>query len=84
MSHQTIGTEGFVAWFFSIIYMRVVRACKNIIVRMLIHLIGLIIAILGLFYLFSTMPSLTSMFGMFLAFIGIVIFVIPFGVNAEI
>ncbi len=84
MSTQIIGTDGFVAWFFSIIYIRVVRACKNIIVRILVHSIGLIISILGLFYFFSTMPSLTSMFGMFLAFTGIVIFVIPFGVNAEL
>ena len=84
MSYKTIGSGGFIAWFYSLIYMRVVRACKNIFVRILAHSIGLIITIFGLFYLFSTIPSITSTFGMFLVFIGIVIFVTPFGVNAEL
>ena len=83
MSHQIIGTDGFVAWFYSLIYMRVVRACKNNFVRILVHSIGLIITIFGLFYLFSTMLSITSIYGMFLVFIGIVVFVTPFGIYAE-
>ena len=83
MSSPIIGTGGFVAWFYALIYMRVVRACKNIFVRIFAHSIGLIITIIGLFYLISTMASVTSIIGMFLVFIGIVIFVTPFGVNAE-
>jgi len=84
MSRQIIGTDSFVAWFNSLIYMRVVRACKNIFVRIFAHSIGLIITIIGLFYLISTIPSITSILGMFLVFIGIVIFVTPFGINAEL
>jgi len=84
MSYQIIGTDGFVAWFYSIIYMRVVRACKNIFVRMIIHSIGLIITILGLFALITKMPSMTSIFGIVLILGGIVIFITPFGVNAEL
>jgi len=84
MSYQIIGTDGFVAWFYSIIYMRVVRACKNIFVRMIIHSIGFIITILGLFALITKMPSMTSIFGIVLILGGIVIFITPFGVNAEL
>jgi len=84
MSHQTIGTDGFVAWFFSIIYMRIVRACKNIFVRILVHSIGLIITIFGLCAFLTSILSPMSIYGLFLIFGGIVIFVIPFGINAEL
>ena len=84
MSTDSIGTKGFVVWFFILIYMRVVQACKNNFIRMFIHSIGLIITIFGLFFLISIIPSIISIIGMFLVFIGIVIFVTPFGVNAEL
>jgi len=84
MTNGTIGTKGFVAWFYILIYMRMIKACKNNFIRWAIHSIGLIITIFGLFYLISTMPSMTSILGMFLVFVGIVVFVTPFGVNAEL
>lgn len=84
MSNTTIGTKGFVAWFYAVIYMRIVCACKNIFVRITIHSIGLIAIIIGLFALISTMPSSTSIIGLFMILIGIVVFVTPFGANVEI
>ena len=84
MNHQIIGTDGFVAWFYSIIYMRVVRACKNNFIRILVHSIGLIITIYGLYTLITSILTPLSVYGIFLILGGIVIFVIPFGVNAEL
>ena len=83
MSQGIIGTNGFVAWFYSLIYMRIVRACKNIFVRITIHLLGLIVTIIGLFALITTMPSITSIFGIFLTMIGVVVFIMPFGANTK-
>jgi len=85
MVHQIIGTRGFIAWFYAIIYMRVVRACKkNIFVRIFVHSTGLIITIFGLYTFITSILSKLSIYGLFLIFAGIIIFVTPFGVNAEL
>jgi len=84
MSDQIIGTDGFVAWFYSIIYMRIVRACRYNIIRILIHSIGLLLTILGLYAFITIIPSITSALGIFIILGGVVIFVIPFGINAEL
>ncbi len=76
-----VGSEGFVAWFYAIIYNKIRNACKNIIVKVVIHAIGLIMIIFGLHAIISTMPSFTSVMGVFLIFLGLVAFVIPFGVK---
>ena len=80
-----IGTAGFVAWFeaiiYSIIYNKVRKACKNIFVKIFIHLLGLLSIFVGIYFLIATMPSGTSIAGMFLALIGLVIFLIPIGVD---
>lgn len=83
MTNGIIGTEGFVAWFYSLIYMRVVRACKNIFVKIIVHSIGLIVIIIGLFALKTITPP-THILGIILIFAGVVVFITPFGVNAEL
>jgi len=84
MTSGVVGTKGFVAWFYILVYSRIVKACKNIYVRIIVHSLGLIVTISGLFAFIATMPSLTSALGLFLLLIGLVVFVIPFGVNAEV
>ena len=79
VSNGIIGTGGFVAWFYAVIYNRIQNACNNIIIRIFVHLIGLIATIIGLYFLITTMPSFTSIGGMVLIFMGLVIFFIPFG-----
>ena len=81
--NDVIGSDGFVAWFYAIFYMKVVKACRNIVVRMFIYSIGIIIIIIGLFYFILTMPSIISIIGMFMILIGVIVFITPFGVNAE-
>ena len=76
-----IGTEGFVAWLYAVIYNRIRKACRNIFIKLSIHLIGLMIMILGLYFFIATLPSFTSIAGLFLLFIGMAVFVLPFGVN---
>ena len=65
------GSRGFIAWFYAIIYVNLIKACKNIYVKSILYLIGIILMIVGLFYLITTMPSLTSIIGMYLVFIGL-------------
>ncbi len=77
------GKAGFVAWFYAVIYVRLRDACKNIYVKILMHSIGVIAIIVGLFYLITTMPSMISILGMFLVFIGLVVFLIPLGVDSS-
>ena len=85
MVHQIIGTRDFIAWFYAIIYMRVVRVCKKyFFVKITIHTIGLIIIIIGLYAFITSILLKLSIYGLFLIFAGIIIFVIPFGVNAEL
>ena len=76
------GSRGFIAWFYAIIYVNLIKACKNIFVKSLLYLIGMILMIVGLFYLITTMPSFTSISGVILAFIGLFIFLVPFGANS--
>lgn len=78
---MVIGTEGFVAWFEAIIYNKIRQACKNILVRIFVHLLGLISIILGLYFLIAYMPSMISIGRLFFSLIGIVIFVIPIGIK---
>ena len=78
---MVIGTAGFIAWFEGIIYNIVRKACKNIFVKIFVHLLGLSLAIIGIYLLVTTMPSVTSIFGMFLSLIGIVMFITPIGVK---
>jgi len=76
---QTIGTGGFISWFYAVIYVNIRKACKNIIIRLLIHIIGLILMILGLNYLITTFPSAISASSIFLILIGFFVFMIPMG-----
>jgi hypothetical protein len=76
---MTIGTKGFVAWFYAVIYNRVRKACKNIFVKISFHLLGMVFMILGIYFLIVTMPSFTSIAGLFLILIGLVVFLIPLG-----
>jgi len=78
---MVIGTAGFVAWFEAIIYNKVRKACKNIFLKIFVHLLGLSSMILGIYFLIVTIPSFLSIVGMFLALIGLVIFLTPIGVN---
>jgi hypothetical protein len=78
---HTIGTGGFISWFYAVIYVNIRKACKNIIFRLFIHALGLIFMIIGLNYLVTTFPSAISAFSIFLIFIGFVIFMIPMGVE---
>jgi ABC-type spermidine/putrescine transport system permease subunit II len=80
---MVIGTEGFVAWFEAIIYNRIRKACKNILIRILVHLLGLSSIVIGLYFLIAYMPSGISIGGLFLSLIGFVIFFIPIGVNNQ-
>lgn len=75
------GKEGFVAWFEAIIYNKIRQACKNITIRISVHLLGLISIIIGLYLLIIYLPSLISIGGLFLSLIGTVIFLIPIGVK---
>ena len=77
------GSRGFIAWFYAIIYVNLIKACKKIYVKSILYLIGIILMIVGLFYLITTMPSLTSIIGMYLVFIGLFVFLIPFGANSS-
>jgi hypothetical protein len=81
---MVIGTEGFVAWFEAIIYNRIRKICKNILIRILVHLLGLSSIVIGLYFLIAYMPSGISIGGLFLSLIGFVIFLIPIGVNNQI
>jgi hypothetical protein len=78
---QTIGTGGFISWFYAVIYVKIRRTCKNIVIRISVHLIGIIIMITGLYYLFASLLSPLSLVGLFFAFIGFFIFMIPIGVK---
>ena len=75
------GASGFVAWFEAIIYNRIRKACKNILIKIFVYLLGSIFMIIGLYLLILTMPSFTSIAGLFLTLIGLVIFLIPVGVK---
>jgi len=77
------GTSGFIAWFYAIIYKRMRSACKNIYIKVGIHLTGILAMIFGVYLMITTMPSLTSILGMLLIFLGLVIFALPFGVETE-
>lgn len=75
------GKAGFIALFEAVVYNNVRKACKNIFVKIFVHLLGFILMISGIYLLITTMPSYTSIFGLFLVFIGLVIFVTPVGVK---
>lgn len=75
-----VGTSGFVAWLYAVIYNMVRNACsKNITIKVFIHMAGLVTIIIGLYFLITTMPSFTSIGGMLLVFIGFFIFLLPLG-----
>ena len=78
-----MGSKGFITWFYAIIYVNLIKACKNIFVKSLLYLIGIIFIMVGLFYLITTMPSFTSISGVILAFIGLFLFLVPFGANSS-
>ena len=77
------GSRGFIAWFYAIIYVNLIKACKKIYVKSILYLIGIIFIMVGLFYLITTMPSVTSISGVILAFIGLFLFLVPFGANSS-
>lgn len=78
---MTVGTKGFIAWFEAILYNKIRNACKNIFIKIFIHSLGVLFMIAGLYFLFTTIPSLTSIAGVFLIILGLLLFVIPLGVD---
>ena len=76
-----IGTEGFVSWFYAIIYKRVRKACENIFIKIFVHIIGLISMIIGLFFLMTSTPPLSIAAAIFFIMGGLVIFLTPVGVE---
>jgi hypothetical protein len=80
-SGQAIGTKGFVAWFEAVIYNKIRKACKNILVKIFVHSAGLLFMVAGIYFLIVTIPSFTSMAGLFLIFMGVFVFLIPVGVK---
>lgn len=78
---MVVGTEGFIAWFEALIYNKIRHACKNIYVKIFVHALGILLVVGGLYFLITTIPSFTSIIGLFLIFIGLVVFVIPLGVE---
>jgi hypothetical protein len=76
---QTVGSGGFISWFYAVIYVNIRKVCKNIVIRLSIHLIGLIFMVIGFYYLIAYFPSFVSAISIFLVFIGFVIFMIPMG-----
>ncbi len=77
------GKEGFIAWFYAVLYVGVRKACKNIYIKILVHSIGIITIVIGMFYFITTMPSASSILGMVLIFAGFVIFLTPLGVDSS-
>ena len=73
------GTRGRIAWFYAVIYNRILSACENIFVKISLHLIGLTAMVVGLYFFILTMPSFASIGGLLLLLIGLVVFVTPFG-----
>jgi len=78
---MVVGTKGFIAWFEALIYNKIRNACKNIYVKISVHTIGILLMVVGIYFLIITMPSLASIAGLLLIIIGLVIFVIPLGVE---
>lgn len=76
-----IGTTGYVAWFYAIIYNRIRKSCENIVVKVFVHSIGVLLIVVGLYFLITTIPSFISIGGMFLSFVGLVVFVTPLGIE---
>ena len=74
---------GFLAFFEIYVYNKIRNACKNIIIKIFVHLVGLIFMMVGIYFLIATIPSFTSIGGMFLIFVGLVVFLIPIGVCTE-
>lgn len=77
---MTQSGTGFVTWFEIFVYNKIRNACKNIVIKIFVHLIGLIFMMVGIYFLISTIPSFTSIGGMFMIFFGLVVFLIPIGV----
>jgi hypothetical protein len=77
------GREGFVAWFYAIVYKKIQSICKNIYIKIGIHSIGMIMMVFGAYLMITAMPSLTSILGMLLMFLGIVVFALPFGAETR-
>lgn len=76
---QIIGTRGFVALFEAVVYNKVRKACKNIVIKILVHSIGLILMITGMFYLITSFIFPIGNFGLILMFVGFIVFITPFG-----
>jgi hypothetical protein len=74
-------TGGFVAWFEAILYNRVRVACRNIFVKLFVHAFGVLLMLGGLYYLLTNLLSVTGVGGMLLFFIGLLVFMIPLGVE---
>jgi len=77
--NQIIGTRGYIALFEGIIYKKVRKACKNIIIKIFVHSIGLILMIIGMYYLMTSFTSPIGAGGLLLIFIGFIVFITPFG-----
>jgi Ca2+/Na+ antiporter len=78
---MVVGTKGFIAWFEALIYNKIRDACKNFYVKIFVHSIGILLMVIGIYFLITTMLSFASIAGLFLIIIGLVIFVIPLGVE---
>ena len=78
---MVVGKRGFITWFEAVIYNKIRNACKNILIKIFVHSLGVLLMMAGIYFLITTMLSLTSIAGLFLIIIGLVVFLIPLGVE---
>ena len=78
---MVVGTKGFIAWLYAIVYNPIRNASKNIYVKIFVHTIGILLIVAGIYFLIIMIPSLASIVGLLLIFIGLFIFLIPLGVE---
>lgn len=78
---MTDRTKEYIAWFEAIFNKKIRNACKNFFTKIFILSLGVLLMIAGLYFLLTTIPSLTSIAGGFLVMFGLVLFIIPFGVD---
>ena len=75
------GIRGFITWLEITFIDKIRNACKNIFVKVLVHALGVLFIIGGMYFILTNNPSLASIGGVLLIMIGLVIFIIPLGVE---
>lgn len=75
------GGEGFVAWFYAVVYEKIRGYCGNAYVKYVIHALGVAIMVYGVYLFIGMMPSMASALGLFVILGGFVVFSIPLGVK---